>query len=127
MKKNFEEWVCRNWYENFFTPGPTLARLLHTGKARSKLCATLLHMRNVPLAYVEKVKKRARGGSSQSAGIKPGRAKVSINFAPQSTLRHKVSAWWRWLPVKKVPESRVKKVCKFDNKVLKINRLLGTW
>jgi len=39
---------------------------------------------------VERVKKRVQSGSRQSAGIKPGRAKVGINFAPQSTLCDKV-------------------------------------
>ena len=70
MKKNFEEWVYRFWYEIYFTPGHPLARPLHTGKARSKLCATLLHMRNVPFANVERVKKRVQNGSGQSTGIK---------------------------------------------------------
>ena len=85
MKKNFEEWVLLISYENFFTPSPTLARLLHTAKPCNKLCATLLHMRNVPFANVERVKKRAQSGSGQSAGINPGRAKVGINFAAQSS------------------------------------------
>ena len=89
MKKNFEEWVCRIWYEIYFIPNPTLARLLHTGKARSKLCATLLHMRNVPFANVERVKKRVQSGSRQSTGINPGRAKVGINFAAQSSFANK--------------------------------------
>ncbi len=89
MKKNFAKWVCRFWYENFCTPSPTLARPLHTGKARSKLCATLLHMRNVRMVNVEHSEIRAQSGSRQSTGINPGRAKVSINFAAQSSFANK--------------------------------------
>ena len=89
MKKNFEEWVCRFRYKNVCTPNPLLARLLRTAKPCNKLNATMLHMRNVPLAYVEHSKIRVQSGSRQSAGINPGRAKVSINFAPQSSFVNK--------------------------------------
>ena len=85
MKKNFEEWVCRFWYENFFTPSPTLARLSHTAKHCNKKCAKVLHMRNVPFANVEHSKIRAQSGSGQSTGINPVRAKVGVNFAAQSS------------------------------------------
>jgi hypothetical protein len=60
MKKNFEEWVLLISYENFFTPSPLLARFLHTAKPCNKKYAKLLHMRNVPFANVERVKKRAQ-------------------------------------------------------------------
>ena len=89
MKKNFEEWVCRIWYEIYFTPSPLLARLLHTAKPCNKHCAKVLHMRNVPFAYVERVKKWVQSGSRQSTGINPVRAKVGINFAPQSSFANK--------------------------------------
>jgi len=92
MKKNFEEWVCRFWYEICFTPSPLLARPLHTGKARSKLCATLLHMRNVPFANVEHLKIRVQSGSGK-APAKFNRSadhRAKFDFLSQSTLKNKV-------------------------------------
>ena len=85
MKKNFEEWVCRFWCEICFTPSPLLVRLLHTAKPCNKKYATMLHMLYVHFANVERFKKRAQSGSGQSAGINQARAKVGINFAPQSS------------------------------------------
>jgi hypothetical protein len=85
MKKNFEEWVCRFWYENCFTPSPLLARFLHTAKPCNKHCAKELHTLNVPFANVEHSKIRAQSGSGQSTGINPVRAKVGVNFAAQSS------------------------------------------
>ena len=75
MKKNFAKWVLLISYENFFTPSPTLARFLHTAKPCNKKYAKLLHMRNVPFANVERVKKRGQNGSGQSTGTKLGRAR----------------------------------------------------
>ena len=89
MKKNFEEWVCRFWYENCFTPSPTLARFSHTAKPYNKHCAKELHTLNVRIAYVESLIKRVQSGSGQSSGTNPGRAKVSINFAAQSSFANK--------------------------------------
>ena len=92
MKKNFEEWVCRFWYEIYFTPSPLLARFLHTAKPCNKLCATLLHMRNVRIVNVEGVKKRAQSGSGK-APAKFNRSadhRAKFDFLSQSTLKNKV-------------------------------------
>ena len=66
MKKNFEGWVLLISYENFCTPSPLLARFLHTAKHCNKKYAKLLHMRNVPFANVERVKKRVQSGSGKA-------------------------------------------------------------
>ena len=89
MKKNFEEWVCRFRYKNVCIPSPTLVRLLHTAKPCNKLCAKVLHMLNVRIVNVQRFKKRVQSGSEQSTGINPGRAKVGINFAAQSSFANK--------------------------------------
>ena len=92
MKKNFAKWVCRFWYENCFTPGPLLARLLHTAKPYNKHCAKELHTLNVPFAYVERVKKWAESGSGK-APAKFNRSadyRAKFDFLSQSTLKNKV-------------------------------------
>ena len=89
MKKNFAKWVCRFWYENCFTPSPPLARLLHTAKPCNKLCAKVLHTLNVRIVNVQSLIKRGQSGSEQSTGTNPGRAKVGINFAAQSSFANK--------------------------------------
>ena len=92
MKKNFAKWVCRFWYKNFCTPGPTLAQLLHTGNVHSKLCAKVLYLQYLPFAYVERVKKRAESGSGK-APAKFNRSadyRAKFDFLSQSTLKNKV-------------------------------------
>ena len=89
MKKNFAKWVLLISYENFFTPSPTLARFLHTAKPCNKHCAKELHTLNVRIVNVEHSEIRAQSGSGQSTGTKLGRAKVGINFAPQSSFANK--------------------------------------
>ena len=89
MKKNFEEWVCRFWYEIYFTPSPRLFSLFRVAKTYKGAKAKGLQLQYVPFANVERVKKRAQSGSEQSSGINPGRAKVGINFAPQSSFANK--------------------------------------
>ena len=75
--------------KTFAPPTPTLARPLHTAKHCNKKYANLLCLRYVPFAYVESLIKRGQSGSGQSTGINPVRAKVSINFAPQSSFANK--------------------------------------
>ena len=85
MKKNFAKWVLLISYENFFTPSPTLARPLHTAKPCNKMYASLLCLLYLRIVNVEHSEIRVQSGSRQSAGINPVRAKVSINFAAQSS------------------------------------------
>ena len=43
MKKNFEEWVCRFWYENCFTPSPHFGTAFAYGKAlQQTLCQSVM-------------------------------------------------------------------------------------
>ena len=92
MKKNFEEWVCRIWYENFFTPGTLLARFSHTAKPYNKKYAKLLYLQYLRIVNVERVKKRAQSGSGK-APAKFNRSadhRAKFDFLSQSTLKNKV-------------------------------------
>ena len=71
------------------TPPPPFLVFLGLQKTCNGAGVKWLHMQYVHIVNVQRFKKRVQSGSEQSTGINPGRVKVGINFAPQSSFANK--------------------------------------
>ena len=89
FEKKFSGWVWKKRTQIWLHPPPCIFCIWMVNIVVQALTCNRLHMQNVPFANVERLKKRAQSGSWQSAGIRSGRAKVSTNFAPQSSFANK--------------------------------------